>query len=880
VKRLSTLGAVALLALGGCEADKSGVQGVRSAPEEAKPLDAAMATWRCSCENATVASLGTADGRRDRLRFAYPKNPGAKKGSVGVATYDLRPMLGSWIPPYVGTRARRFACSVRVPAASGEVRCQVRCRANPSWRASKWKVWTATIPLSPVGVDAWTEVSVDCALDAFERLADVFFLFEGTGRCQVDVTDLRVILDDGSCHALVNGEMPSYRTGLDKPFASAPLRAFPKRPRIQFGVGQQWAVEYRDSFADLGAYMKKYLPEYDIVLSLGGALDPRLVASMKPAPSNVFFQWQGGQHDLRYAGLKDALVKMRNGRPQARMFNSSVATHPLFRDAYEDQIAYLGTLGFNNIQRYDYVWYYPEGASGFDAASVAAFREDLLGKDEGLDLVADGVHPARRIRFWEYYADYHGAPLRPEDVGASSWETYEPKLDTPARDRLHWTLVAYEWLRLAQRFGGWSERHCFGAPYDFLLNGEFSGNGNDHVYLSRLRTSGICSPEFFSPALKSLSGCYRGAGRFLRNARACGKRFGVTVETSRGGGGAQPYWSARTGYALCYFLSALGFDGFEYDGIPGHCSWAEYASGRNAFNTAELNLGMADARGYRQAKLDGAKPRPSTGVYHVVNRPVAGCRTAFYTDANTADKYADFRYELRRAEIDCTQTDPQELPAILDKAKVILVSPEVRRDIVDRVLVPWAREADHVLVTNKAGYAKWLASATLPRLQKPAEKGLAPVEVLPFDGRQGKVAVLFNRKACAAADRETWYEKVWRPVIYGRTYDPKSLLYFDKVPGVMATADVPVERDGVYRVYRFIAGREEVVRTQDGYLKLALGDDFTDVFYYGADDTAYRAFLEKVKTERTLTADFIGPTAVRDYRMRLTATGSSPVECR
>jgi len=848
----------ALSVLAGCGMDMRGGTGscdVESANE--RTLDAEMVKWRCEGSNVLIDVLGDWEGRKNVLRFAYPAKQDVKGGSVCVANYDLRPMLSSWVPPYVGMRARKFVCSVRASGIEGSVKCMLRCRANPSWDSAKWKSWAESGVLGLSDKDDWAEVEVACPLGAYERLADVCFVFEGPGGCKLDVADMRIVLDDGSSYKIVNDGMPSYMTGMDRPLATKPLRDFPKRPRIQFGMGQQWIIEYGSSLQALGDYMKKYLPEYDIVLSLGNVADPRAINSIGNAPSNVFFQWQGGQHDLRYARLKDALVKNKDGRPQSRKYNSAVATHRLFRDAYEDQIAYLGSMGFNNIQRYDYVWYYPEGPSGFDDACVAAFREDLKGMDEGLDLLADGLHPSRRIHFWEYYEDYHGTPLEPQSVGLTSWDGYAPGLGTETGERLFWTLVSYEWLRLAQRFGEWSRRYCFGSPYDFLLNGEFKGNGNDHVYLSRLRTSGVCSPEFFSGALKCLGGYYRGAGRYIRNAKACGKSFGITVETSRGGSGSQPYWSPRTGYALSYLLSALGFDGFEYDGIPGRCSWSEYTSGKDAFDVAELKLGMADARGYRQAKLDGAAPRSPSGVYHVCNRPVVGMRTPFYQEADSAGEYADFRYELRQAEVDYSITDPQELPMVVGDAKVVFVSPEVRREVVDRLLVPWAKMPDHVLVTNKAECAKVLATLNLPRLQVPAKTGLAPVEVLPFNCRQGCAAVLFNRRACSGANRAKWYEEVWRPVVYKRTYDPKGLLYFDKVETASASAEIPVPEDGDYRVYRFMADREEIVTARGGCLRLDLCDDLADVFYYGVDDESYRSFLTTVKRERALTADFL-----------------------
>lgn len=854
-------------ALAGCDGASRNGSSASVVPE--RPLDAATATWRVEPQNVAVSFAGETGGRTNVLSFAYPAKEGLSGGKVLLANYDLRRIFASWVPPYVGVRARAVTCAVRLAdgaaAPSPGVSCRLRCRSNQSWIASKWHVFE-TDDLAPrLAAGAWADVRLDLGLDRAgrDRLADVAFAFDGKGRVALEVADVRVVLDDGSTYPLVNGEAPSYRTGMKKPFATKPPRAFPRRDRIQFGTGGQWVIEYPDSVKDFAAYMAKYLPEYDIVFSMGGAFDPRFVAALTNAPANLFFQWQGGQHDLRYAGLKDALVKTAKGKPQSRCFNSAVATHPLFQFGYEDEIAYLGTMGFNNVQRYDYVWYYPDGLSGFDDASVAAYREDLLGKDEGLDLVADGIRPARRIHFWDYYADYHGTPPSPADYGFSSWAEYVPKI-TPKTEKLFFTLICYEWLRLAQRFGEWSEKYCYGSPYDQLLNGETRANANDHVYLTRLRTSGICSPEFFSGTLKVLSGCYRGAGRFLRNAKACGKKFGITVETSRGGSGSTPYWSPRTGYAVCYFLAALGFDGFEYDGLPGKTPWADYASGRNPFDKAELDLGMADARGYRQARRDGARRPDAAGVYHVISRPVAGNPGHFYWDAirpSPHDKIAslnrDFRYDLRREELLCDTTDPQELPEILPKAKLVFASPEAVRGEVMGALAAWAKERPgRTLVTNRAEVATAAAAQRVARVQRPAAEGLAPVEVLPFAARVGSVAVLFSRAGCAAGDRDDWYERVWRPVVYKRTLKGE-LCYPDKVPGADAAAEVPVAEGGDWRVYRFLADEETVAQPKDGFLRLPLGDDLADVVYYGRDTAAFRAFLGEVKAERVLTAEFI-----------------------
>ena len=119
--------------------------------------------------------------------------------------------------------------------------------------------------------------------------------------------------------------------------------------------------------------------------------------------------------------------------------------------------------------------------------------------------------------------------------------------------------------------------------------------------------------------------------------------------------------------------------------------------------------------------------------------------------------------------------------------------------------------------------------------------------------------MLFNRQAVQAADRESpngWYKKVWEPRYRKVTYDESLLLYPDKVKDAKAFADVPVAGRDAYRVYRFIADAESVVAPQDGFLRLEIGDDLTDVIYYGEDTPAFRAFLAEVKSDRPLTAKF------------------------
>ena len=826
-------------------------------------FDAAVREWRIAAEN--VGYHATTNGLAVRYPLDAKENSSNRRivessnGFLALANFAIRDMLGPWIPPYVGIRARRFACRVKPVSSDRNANPRLRFRYLPKWKDAEWAATEQSGWLGGLKTGEWAELSYPVGSASGERLSEVMFLF-AEGACAFELAEPRLVLDDGTSYPLLNEDDPLYLTGMKEPVASAPIKPYPKRPTIKFGVGGHWSAVYGDGAAPLGAYMKKYLPEYDIVISLGGNLEPSAVPILAAAPDNVFWQVQGGQHGLRYAKLRNALVKDEQGREQDIPHNSTVATHPLFQRALEDRLAYLGSLGINSVQRYDYVWYYPKGLSGYDDASVAAFREDLEERDEGLLLAADGIRPERRIRFWDYYADYYGRRLAPADRGLGSWADYRPNCTTDAGKKLHLTLVTYEWLRLAQRFIAWAAKHCHGAPYDFLLNGEFTGDGNDHVYLARLKGVGLCAPEFFIDTAKDLDAVYHASGRYLRVAKACGSPFGITVETSRGGGGSQPYWSPRTGYALCYLLSALGYDGFEYDGLLGPMSWQEYVDPANAFNAMELALGMADARGYRQARLDGTKPRRQSGVYHLVERPVAGTtRRLFMAGTAHPDQRKgnpnDFRSDLQVEGVDYEATDPQEILDLLPTARTIFMALDTPRPDIEEKVIAWAAEPGHLLATNRADFAA--VAAGLPHIQKPAPAERA-ADLATFDCVVGSVAVMLNRQVAITADRDAWYEKVWRPVVYKRTGDWSKILFHDKCPGADVAAEVPVAESCPYRVYRFLKDEERVVEPQGGFLKLELGDDFADVVYYGPDTPAFRDFLEKVRAERVLTGDFIG----------------------
>ena len=826
---------------------------------QADEVDLAMRSWRIQTKNATVVAEREFEGRSPVWRVDYVGDRDDAVGEVSLAAYSPRQMLDSWIPPYVLRDAEQVAFEIRLQVGTARVAFQKQ-----------------NLDVGAMDTQAWTKVSLPLVKNHFGLAEDLSFRMRGKGNVRFRFANLKLFLEDGRVYEVLHERAPRYTDMMPVPLAKSAVKPLPRRPRIQFGVANLTCLALAPQWTEIGRFMAKYLPEYDIVLSEGGTPPLKLGEVLKTLPENLFVQFQKGQHDLRYAKLKDALVRNRFGESQSWMFNSTVATDPVLRDAYEEQIAYAGSLGFNNIQQYDYVWMYGKGGPWcFDKSTIAAFREDLLGLDEGLHLGASDVEPAKTIHFEEYYAYAHGSSVKPSDLGLSDWSTYEPKWKKGPHERMLYTLMAYEWLRQAQRFGAWSRKYCYGTPYDYLLNGEGEWNGNDHCLLPRLVDTGIVYDEHFDGSFQDLPAIYRGVGCAVRNAARYGKHWGVCVETSRGGGGNQPYFSARCMYTLGYVFAALGYDAIEYDGFPGSNFWhnnGSLAAKRNARNM--LDHMMATARGYRQARIDGMAKRRDFKALHVVERRFAGTHqgNCFFG----MHLKGDLRTEIDAAAIDCEMIDVQELPLLADKADAIFVSPLIkRRDTLD-FLAQWqAAKPGRVLVTKPEEVTSTVDRLGLRRLQVPSETN--DVLVLPF-GRVGvppptadgdgapslpyagvSVAVLVNRRATAVAHARMakWFKEVWPVGLWNGPCDPAKVLFKDDCPEcAVEEVRVPVA-NGVFRVYDFFDDREHIVEAKGGVLPLPLGSKFTKLHYYAPDTPAFREFLAKVKSGRALSSEFL-----------------------
>ncbi len=844
---------------------------------EASANPISLRAWRITAKNVDAQVVRSFAEQRYPVRLVYPAPAGAAQawGSVDFCYHNAHHPLEEWVPPYVGIKARHVVMEAMALKLQGKVRVSLRARQASCLVQQGDFAETIDITSVLCATGAWHTVTVDPKLVPRNRLTDVSLLFAGAGEAELYVANPRVECADGSVYELLNERRPSHVEGMPEGAdRAAKFRPLPTRPRIQVGVEAWTALRNRADMPYLSAWAKKYFQEYDLVLSLGGSLEPAVKELIESLPDNVHVQYQKSQHGLRYPALYDALPLNEFGKRQDFMFNSIMATHPMIRDALDEHLVYGASLGVNNFQSYDYVWPFKFALWGYGADSVAAFRRDLAGTDEGLDLASrllpDGRRePVRKIRFADYYRAYHGHDPSPQDCGITDWAQFTPPTSSEQRARgalgnrqmeLFLLLRSYEWLLQAQR---WNARAAsYGGTYDYLLNGETPTNANDHLFLLKLKDTGCVSPEFFSSTPKDIDVIKCIYGLRIREARRVGKRFGITMETSRGGGGSQPYWSPRTAYAIAYFLAGLGFDAFEYDHVECCSIWGDMRKRKPGTMTrtfadmTERHL-LGSIRGYRRAQMDKAR-KAGRGDAFILSRRQIG---------RERDKCGWIK-ALADVGVDCEWTDIVELPDILPQARVIIAGSEIDRPGVRQQLEDWLKgNANRKLVAASApeyaGRVRQLAEELdLDFVQVHAEESNAVVS--RYRLACGESAVVFDRKAVESADRNKWYTDVWYPIYYKSTFDPAKYLYFDKVPDGHCRASVPVAENGTYRIYRYLDDKEETAIVEDRTLRLVNDGNLCEVFYFAPDTEEFRFFVAELRKDRALTGFALAPSAKVD----------------
>ena len=826
---------------------------------EAQVDDISLRQWRFQAKGLDWELNRTYAGRDYVLRLSYPADgakPPTAGGSIFLNEYNLFLPLAGWIPPAIGVKANVVTFSVRPERLIGDAWAEVQLRQAKCLAGNGFMKRT-TIHLKNAKVDEWMPMSIPVDLVPGNRLCDIAFLFHGTATnavCSFAVADVRVLCTDGSEYEVVNDHAPSYLEGMEMSVAkSQTFRELPTRPLVQLGIGTWPVVVGRADLGRIGAWGRKYCPEFDIVLSMGGSPEPCLKDLHAILPDNVYLQFQKAQHGRAYPALFNALPQNERGEPQNFPFNSTIATHPMIRRALDEQLVYVATLGFNNFQVYDYVWLYKGGLWGYDPACVAAYHEDLYGRGEKI-MLTDG----REFSFADYYQAYHGVRPQPQDFGFEDWSEFSPMPQSAyqangergaRRFELFAMLRNYEWLLQAQR---WNERAAiYGGRYDYLLNCESWVNANDHLFLLKLKSTGIVSPEYFSAAPKQIERDYHRLGMFVREAKRRGKRFGMTVETSRGGGDSQPYWSPRTGFAVCYALAGIGLNSFEYDHVPVCSIWSPetyhryHPAATDAYARATERHLLGDLRGYRRATLDKATRPDATKVLVLVRRPVS----------REMEK-VNWAAILDRLGYDYAETDIVELPDILDGARVVFVGDEANRPGTKELLSAWkAKGEGRTLLDNPKEADTEVQLAKLGLSRKRAGASGDSAISLRFSTKCGESAVLFDRKAVETADRSKWYNEKWAPSFHKYIANPADYLYFDVQKGGTCRTTFDVTTNGKYRVYRYLEDREETMEATDGTLTLDNSGRLCEVYYFAPDTQAFRTYIEEVKADRALTED-------------------------
>jgi len=317
---------------------------------------------------------------------------------------------------------------------------------------------------------------------------------------------------------------------------------------------------------------------------------------------NNAFEWDlwgrnhGGNHGVAYDGLTHA----------------AAMPHPAFRELFGTTCRASVVNGYSGWGFCDMVWYWcpGRGASGHSPATIAAFRRDLSGTDEGLE-IKFGKQAVKVIHFEDYVAYYFGGKPLPRMFGLTSWMDYSPlrineieaaKGDLTPQFLLFDMLVHYEWLKAAQYIG--KEAQKAGGFFQCMPNPEDVANGSDFLFLSALTSVYARSEEYFNSPLFVNGAYYRFP--YLRAPVSAENETGLVLE-SGGGGNADPYYSPLMAFCVAYELtSAMQADHLEADFWPSnHVSLKDLVCDpvMRRRTQSQLMYGL----GFRYAKEDNLK---------------------------------------------------------------------------------------------------------------------------------------------------------------------------------------------------------------------------------------------------------------------------------
>jgi len=286
-----------------------------------------------------------------------------------------------------------------------------------------------------------------------------------------------------------------------------------------------------------------------------------------------------------------------------------------FRTAWRNLTQASVRLGYSGVGFADMVWFWAggRGRTGFHPETIAAFRSDLQGLDEGLDVhMGDGK--VQTFHFEDYANYYFGGMPGPEDLGFDSWADYKPVIEARARNdppenleqhfMLFDVLVHYEWLKAAQFIG--KTALAEGGVFQCMGNPEDMANGVDNFFLARLASVSAISEEYFKNP-QYVDGAYHRYPYMVSMAHP-GLDRGLVLESGHGGNN-WPYYANGVAYATAYEMTlSTGAQHVEGDFWPSQQQpleqLVEIEQLRLRFQQLlAFGLGFQDARGTKAARI-------------------------------------------------------------------------------------------------------------------------------------------------------------------------------------------------------------------------------------------------------------------------------------
>jgi hypothetical protein len=606
------------------------------------------------------------------------------------------------IPPYIAASATSFSCAIYFPAPLPDMpmRWVVTRDDGPSTghpldpaslATGTWH--RVTFPLDPPGTVAHPLNEIILGIKAPAEARFSFYL-----------ANAELTYGDGRVYDMLSTNPPLFMTGYDPSKREVVFPPLPRRDSLAFGTDGLRFVKQLVRTGELPLAVEDIrarFPDIDFVFSsvwLPRHLETAdVIASL---PEGFFFQQQKARLNGNYMAALDALPRKADGTAVDTFnSNSTLPSHPLVRAALKDEIDFGATLGVNSFANCDYSWPWYRHV-GYGPWTVAVFRETLVEADEGLELLpGPGGQSAGTIHFHDYYEQYHGLRWEPADLGIASWAEFRPVSAAAAAagsevERRNFSLtaalVAYDWLRQAQRFGRWAAAH--GGTHDYIMNPEDIGNGGDYVYLMRLADAGIPYIEYFgSPTV--MRSAYMRLPMYHRAARLSGKELGACTEIGQGGHG-QNYWDPAVGYLAAYELGALGVRHYHIDWMAS--GWTAWTNPANAYHYDRYAGMMSQGHGWWQARQEAAS-RPASRVFAVSLRSVAHYIQAGVWTMAVEDSFED---ALAGAHVDVEMTDTLALPEVLPGADILFYAPPVSRRIDAERLQAWLAQGGKTLITH------------------------------------------------------------------------------------------------------------------------------------------------------------------------------------